>query len=222
MSFFNPNQPILCRKKLVWSPEDRQRMRCIDLKLSNKNPLSGIYTSIDQTFLIWGLISGIIFITAQFSPINWLYQAIIWSILTMVGIIAMIVLTFYWVKFQKLEWLIYLWGGLMLIGLFITDLAIFYGWGQVLINLCPIWLFLSAIGYLGTGLGLRSRALFLAAFIHGMAILFLPMVVSWQFLVTGLIMMSNLFLYSEKQWDRVLPRGDSTLIKKQCVILDSV
>lgn len=205
MSFFNPNQSVLEHKQLIWTSEELEEMRCIELKFSPQIHLSGIYTCIDQAFVIWGLISAIIFITAQFSPLNWLNQAIIWSILTIVGTLAMIKLTFYWVKFQKLEWLVYLWSVLMLTGLIITDLGIFYGWSWVLVNLCPLWLLLSAIGYLGTGFAVRSRALFLAAFIHAIAILFLPMVISWQFLFTGLIMTSNLLLYAEKQWDRVLP-----------------
>ena len=33
----------------------------------------------------------------------------------------------------------------------------FFRWGKVLANLCPLWLGMSSIGYLGTGLAVRSR-----------------------------------------------------------------
>ncbi|MGK7876488.1 MAG: hypothetical protein AB4426_25295, partial [Xenococcaceae cyanobacterium] len=46
----------------------------------------------------------------------------------------------------------------------------------------------------------------LAAVIHGLAISLLPMVLGWQFLVTGLVMMSNLLIFAEVRWDRLLPR----------------
>lgn len=44
----------------------------------------------------------------------------------------------------------------MLVGTLLTDLGIFLNWGFVLLNLCPIWLGLSALGYLGTGWGSRN------------------------------------------------------------------
>jgi hypothetical protein len=213
MNFFNPKQPILCEKNIPSNAENLREMKCVKFTILNKTPLSGIYTCIDQAFIIWGLIAGFIFITAQFLPISWLDQAIIWSILTFVGILVMAVLTYSWVKLEQLEWLLYLWVVLMLVGIFITDLGIFCSWGLVLINLCNLWLLLSAIGYFLTGFGMHSRALFLAAIIHGGAIFLLPMVGSWQFLVTGLVMMSNLLLFAEKQWDRLLPRDLDSLKK---------
>ena len=213
MSFFNPKQPILCKKNISSDDENLNQMKCIEVKMPSTVPLSGIYTCIDQAFIIWGLIAGIIFIVAQFFPIGWSEQAIIWSILTIIGTITMFSLTYSWVKQEKLRWILYLWISLMLFGVAITDLGIFCSWGLVLINLCNFWLLLSAIGYLLTGFGMRSRALFLAAIIHGLAIFLLPNFSSWQFLVTGLVMMSNLLLFSEKQWDRLLPRELNSLKK---------
>lgn len=206
MTFFNPIQPILCQKNISSNSEDLRKMNCIDIKIFQKTPLSGIYTCIDQAFIIWSLIAGIIFITAQFLPISWINQAIVWTVLTVIGTIEMIFLTHSWVKSERLKWLLYLWSSLMLIGVVITDLGVFFAWGIVLVNLCNLWLLLSAIGYLLTGIGMRSRALFLAAIIHGLSIFILPMTGSWQFLATGLIMMTNLLLLAEKQWDRLLPR----------------
>lgn len=37
-------------------------------------------------------------------------------------------------------------------------------------------------------------------------VLVLPLFAGWQFATTGLVMMSNLFLFSEGQWDMLLPR----------------
>jgi hypothetical protein len=210
---------VLCKKNIPWDPENLLQMKCINLPILNKTPLSGIYTCIDQAFMIWGFIAGLIFITAQFLAISWLTQAIIWSILTVVGTVITAILTYSWVKLEKLGWILYLWVGLMLIGILITDLAILCSWGLVLINLCNLWLMVSAIGYLLTGLGMRSRALLIAAIVHGGAIFLLPMVGSWQFLVTGLVMMSNLFLLAEKQWDRLLPRDLDSLKKLKSEII---
>ena len=206
MSFFNPNQPILARKKPSANSPEFQSMGCIDLKIHDRTLFSGIYTCIDQTFMIWGVIAAAIFTTAQFLPMSWLKQAIIWSILTVLGTVAMVILTYAWVKLERLAWLLYLWVGLMLTGIVVTDLAIFCDWAMMLINLSSLWLILSALGYLGTGLAMRSRAFLLAAMIHSLAIFILPMVAGWQFLVTGLVMMSNLLIFAEVRWDRLLPR----------------
>jgi hypothetical protein len=214
MSFFNPNLPILRRKQVCSDLKARQEMRCIDLNIGDKTPFSGIYTCIDQVFILWGLIEGIIFISAQFLPISWVNQAIIWSILSLVGTIAMFILTYSWVKLEGLRWLLFTWSGLMLLGILVTDLGVFYGWGIVLINLCNLWLIISAVGYLVTGWGMRSRAFFLATAIHLVAICFLPLVWRWQFLATGLVMMSNLFLFAEHQWDMLLPKDQ----KKQVTV----
>jgi hypothetical protein len=46
----------------------------------------------------------------------------------------------------------------MLLGLVLTDLGIFLGWEKVLANLCPLWLGMRSLGYLGTGFAVPSRA----------------------------------------------------------------
>ena len=93
----------------------------------------------------------------------------------------------------------------MLGGVIITDLGILQGWGLVLMNLCPLWLGLSAIGYFCTGLGLRSRAFIIAGIFHILGIFALPYCIGWQFLATGLIMTANLLMFAETQWDMRLP-----------------
>ncbi|MEQ9481127.1 hypothetical protein [Coleofasciculus sp. F4-SAH-05] len=52
----------------------------------------------------------------------------------------MVVLTNFWVKVERLNWLLYFWGVLMIGGVILTDLSIFLGWGNVLIRLCPLGL----------------------------------------------------------------------------------
>lgn len=94
----------------------------------------------------------------------------------------------------------------MILGVVITDYAIACSWGLMLIHLCDLWLILSAIGYLISGWMVRSRAFFLAAIIHGVTTLILPWFSGWQFAITGIVMMSNLLIFSEKQWDMLLPR----------------
>ena len=208
MFFFRLQQPILKKKQLSLDESQLNALKCIKLKLNNqqKIPLCGIYTCIDQAMAIWGLVSAIIFIGAQFLPISWIDQAIIWSILTVVGITITLVLTHAWTLLEQVSWLLYLWMSLMLLGLVTTDLAIAYGWSFILANLCNLWLLLSLIGYCLTGLGIRSRAFLLSAIIHGVTVFILPFFAGWQFLITGLVMASNLLIFAEGQWDMLLPR----------------
>ena len=156
--------------------------------------------------LIWGVLSGVIFICAQFLPISWIYQAIFWSIMTVFGAVTMSLLTYSWSVSEKIAKVVYLWAFLMITGVIVTDYAIVSGWSFVLVHLCDLWLILSAIGYAITGWLLRSRAFFLAAIIHSLTIFVLPYLGTWQFLSTGLVMMNNLLLFSERQWDMLLPR----------------
>ena len=116
------------------------------------------------------------------------------------------VLTHYWTVQQNVSQLLYTWGALMVAGVVITDLAILQSWGFVLLHLCDLWLILSAIGYVITGWMVHSRAFFLSAFIHFMTVFLLPLFTGWHFAFTGVVMMSNLFIFAEKQWDMLLPQ----------------
>lgn len=206
MNFFQLQKPILQKKQLSLDESQLKTLKCITLNFHKllRIPLCGIYTCIDQAMIIWGIISAIIFITAQFFPISWINQAIIWSIVTLIGMVLTVLLTYSWTKLEGLSWLLYLWVGLMFFGILITDLAIAFGWGLVLCNLCNLWLFVSVVGYVITGLGLKSRAFFLSAIIHSVTILILPLCMGWQFFLTGLVMASNLIIFSEGQWDMIL------------------
>lgn len=201
MTFFNPTEPILRNKQESLDYQDRQGLLRIHIEIGDKTLISAFYTRIDQVFILWGLISGVIFITAQFLPISWVIQAVVWTALTVIGTSVMVFLTHFWVKVERLQWILYCWVSLMLGGVVLTDLSIFLGWGEVLMRLCPLWLGLSAVGYFCTGVGMRSRAFILAGLVHVFGIAALPYTGSLQFLFTGIIMAVSLLMFAEVQWD---------------------
>lgn len=215
MSLFDLKNPVLRPKQHNLDFQDLQGLLHFDLKIKDKTLFSSIYTRIDQVCVIWGLLSAAIFMTAQFSPISWTTQAIFWSVLTGVGTLAMIGLTYFWVQVERLQWVLYAWAILMLVGVILTDCGIFLGWGQVLMHLSHLWLGLCAIGYLLTGWGLNSRALGMAGIIHLLGITLLPYVMGWQFLATGLIMMGSLFVLAETQWDMRPPIQKYAVLTKE-------
>ena len=98
--------------------------------------------------------------------ISWVVQAILSSVLTVVATVSMASLTFFWARVESLVWLILVWVVLMLLGIVLTDVSIFFNWGIGLTNLCSLWLELSSIGYGITGVGLRSKTFLLIAAIH--------------------------------------------------------
>jgi hypothetical protein len=201
MSFFNPSEPIIRRKQEALDFQDRQGLLSIDIRVGDKRLISAFYTRIDQVFVLWGLICAAIFITAQFAFISWVIQAGLWSALTLIGTVCMVVLTHFWVKVERLRWVLYCWVILMLVGVALTDLSIFLSWGPVLMYLCPMWLGLSALGYFCTGIGMRSRAFTLAGIVHLLGIVILPYVGGLQFLSTGLMMAASLLTFAAVQWD---------------------
>lgn len=201
MNFFNPNAPLLCQKQNVLELPDMPGLWRCHWQVGNITVLSTFYTRLDQVCLIWGVISLAIFVTAQFSPISWTTQAIWWSALTVIGTVGMVALTPSWLREEGLGWVLDSWVILMLLGLVITDLGIFLGWGQVLMNLCPLWMGLVALGYLGTGFGMRSRALILTGLVHLLGIAILPYSGAMQFLATGIIMGGSSLLLAVYQWD---------------------
>ncbi len=111
--------------------------------------------------------------------------------------------------------MVYAWGLLAISGVVITDLAIFQGLPLILINLCPLWLGLSAVGYILTGIGLRSRALLLCGLAHAGAIFLLPYFMAWQFIFTGLVMKACLILLAELQWELRPPIDSAWLSPEQ-------
>ncbi|KAM3093729.1 hypothetical protein ACKFKG_18435 [Phormidesmis sp. 146-35] len=199
--FFDLKTPLIRRKHSAFEIEDLPGLWRIHWQLGDTTVLSTFYTRIDQACLLWGLISAIIFITAQFAAIDWGTQAILWSGLTLIGTAIMVKLARRWTTIEPLNQVIAAWVILMLGGLVLTNLSVFLGWGQVLAQLCTLWLGLNALGYLYTGLKMRSRAFFLVALVHLLGIAALPYVGGWQFLTTGILIGFSSLLLAELQWD---------------------
>ena len=200
MTFFNPTATLLCRKQSIVDLPASPGLWRLHWQVGNTTLYSTFYTQLDQACIVWGVVSALIFVTAQYAPISWFTQAIWWSVLTVTGTLSMVILTPSWVK-QELGWLLYSWTILMLLGLAITDLSICLGWAGVLMNLCPLWLGLIALGYLATGIGMRSRTLILTGVVHLLAMFILPYCAAWQFLFTGIITGVTPLLLAEFQWD---------------------
>ncbi|WP_373537952.1 hypothetical protein [Microcoleus sp.] len=215
MTFFNVSEPLIRSKQEHLDVQDRSGLLQLNWQIGNITLFSGFYTRIDQTFLLWGLVTAGIFFTAQFVPLSWSFQAILWSTLTIVGTAGMAVLTLFWVKVERVSWILYCWAMLMITGLVLTDCSIFLGWGGLLQHLCDLWLGLSAIGYFCTGLGLRSRTFIAIGLAHLFAIGLLPFVAPWQYLTTGIIMAGCLLLLSELQWDMRSPIDNTLLSEEQ-------
>ncbi|MEL7419755.1 MAG: hypothetical protein AAGK10_14440, partial [Cyanobacteria bacterium J06555_3] len=97
---------IIRRKQHTLDVQDRQGLLKLKLQVSNRTLLHNVYTRIDQVFVIWGLITALIFFTAQFVPIDWRTQAAFWSILTLTGTAGMSFLTYFWVKVERLRWVL--------------------------------------------------------------------------------------------------------------------
>ncbi|MEG4515340.1 MULTISPECIES: hypothetical protein [unclassified Microcoleus] len=205
MTFFNYSVPPLRRKQLNIEVQDLEGLWQVQLPLGKDRLYSQFYTCLDRTCLLWSLLLIPMFGTAQFFSVSWMLQAGLWSALSLVGTAAMVSMTYSWVKIERLIWVLYGWVILMLLGLLLTDLAIFLSWGKLLANLCPLWLGMSAIGYLGTGLAVRSRALLAASLFHLLGILILPFTGSWSFLFTGTLMIFSLLVLAELQWDMGQP-----------------
>lgn len=205
MTFFNYSVPPLRRKQLNIEVQDLEGLWQVQFPLGKDRFYSQFYTCLDRTCLLWSLLLIPIFGTAQFFSVSWMLQAGLWSVLSLVGTAAMVSMTYSWVKIERLIWVLYGWVILMLLGLLLTDLAIFLRWGKVLANLCPLWLGMSGIGYLGTGLAVRSRALLAASLFHLLGILILPYTGGWYFLFTGTVMVFSLLVLAELQWDMRQP-----------------
>jgi hypothetical protein len=202
MSFFNKSVPPLRRKQIPLEiHEDLEGLWQVNWQIGKIKLYSNFYTRLDQAFIIWGLVLIPMFATAQFLPISWDLQAALWSILSFIGTAAMVYWTRYWVMRRQVIWILYCWVLLMLLGVILTDLGVFLGWGEILLNLCPLWLGLCALGYLFTGLAVRSRTLIITGIIHVLGIFILPYSGGWQFLTTGALMVVCLLLLAEFEWD---------------------
>lgn len=199
--WFDLTSPLLRRKRSAFEIEDVPGLWRVHWQLGEKTLLSTFYTRIDQACLLWGLISTFIFSIAQFCILDWQIQAVLWTGLTLFGTIAMIQLSHHWRTIKPLSDVIDAWVFLMLFGVVLTDLSIFLGWGRILLYLCPLWLVLDGIGYLYTGVKMRSRAFAFIGLLNFAGIAILPWFDAWQFLTTGLLTGISTLLMAELQWD---------------------
>jgi len=215
MSFFNYSVPPLRRKQLNLDIQDLEGLWQVQFPLGKNRFYSTFYTRLDQACLLWSLLLIPMFGTAQFFSVSWMLQAGLWSVLSLVGTATMVSRTYYWVKIERVTWVLYGWVILMLLGLLLTDLGIFLGWGKVLANLCPLWLGMSGVGYFLTGWAVRSRALLTASLFHLLGILILPYTSGWSFLFTGAVMVFSLLVLAELQWDMRHPINHAALTPEQ-------
>ena len=199
--WFSLRSPLLRRKRSAFDIEELPGLWRVHLQLGEKTVLSTFYTRIDQACLLWGIISALIFTTAQFCPIDWQTQAILWTGLTLIGTLVMLELSQDWRTIEPLGDVINAWVFLMLAGVALTDLGIIFTWGQLLANLCSLWLAIDGIGYVFTGVKMRSRAFAFIGLLNFAGIALLPYVGAWQFLTTGIITGVSTLLMAELQWD---------------------
>jgi hypothetical protein len=219
MTFFSTVEPILRLKEHELTPQDQKNLWSIDWQIGPTTLLQLFFTRIDQVFLIWGLLTLIIFTTAQFLPIDWMVQADIWTVLALAGIVLMTFLSWCWAATEKVTWLIACWVIVIGVGVLLTYLSIINAWEGILLHLGPLWLILSACGYLVTGLALHSKALTLTAILHGLSALVFMVYTDWQFLGTGLIHAGSLFLLGAYQWDMYLIPEDIAAATKVRTLL---
>ncbi len=215
MTAFCPVQPIIRRKQHALDVQDLEGLLHIHIQIKDLKIFSSFYTRIDQVFMLWGSITAIIFLTAQFWSIAWTCQSIMWSILTLIGSWGTYCLAWYWVTVERLRWVVYIWIGLMLGGVALTNWGIFGGGWIILPHLCLLWLGLSALGYLATAWGLRSRAFFCSALLHLGGLALLSYFPTWQFLMTGMITAGSLFFLAGVQWDMSSDNNDQLLTAAQ-------
>ncbi|MBF2025568.1 MAG: hypothetical protein IGS48_02210 [Oscillatoriales cyanobacterium C42_A2020_001] len=170
-------------------------------QLNNIVLFSSFYTRHDQACLLWSGIVAVIFLTAQFLPLSWATQTLVATTLSLLGVMGMVGLTWRFVRIERLSWVLGCWAGLMLAGALSTYLGTFAGWTWALVNMCPLWLGLSATGYCVTSIGMRSRLFLLLGVLHWLTIGILPYFPLWKPLITGLVISGSAFLIAEFQWD---------------------
>lgn len=191
----------MARKLSAFAIDDLPGLWRVHWQLNQRVILSTFYTRHDQACLLWAIVSAAIFLTAQFLPLSWFTQVIFASGLTLLSVVAMIVLTWYFTAIERLTWVLYCWSSLMVLGTLVTDLSLLLQWAEVLGHVCHLWLGLSGIGYIVTGLGMRSRAFMWIGIVHFLTIGILPNVGMWQPLTTGLVISGSALLIAEVQWD---------------------
>ena len=200
MTFFDLSEPVPSHSKVVRLPSLNHSLvtyRKRWIKLFSALRLS----ELDQAFVAWGLAALLIFSLAQFSTLSWSTQAVLDATLTGATVAGTSGLTWQIAKIAQLRWVVLLWAVLMSLGMGLTAYGIFCGVSSILINLCPLWLGLCALGYLAMAVGMRSRCFAACSLVHGLAIAGLTCYPDWQFFISGLVMALTLFFFSVVPWD---------------------
>ncbi len=194
-------QPIFRFKQPLPNPEELPGILRLRYVTGGQVWLNTYYTRLDQALVIWGGVTAVIFLTAQFSHLSWTVQALVWSILTLSAIPITSWLTWHWARLKQLRWVVILWALLILGGNCLTDYGVFLARGGILSHLCPGWLGLCVLGYWSTSIGMRSRALTLIGLVHLCAIPLLRLIPEEQFFLTGTVMAGSLWVLAAWQWD---------------------
>lgn len=205
MAFFNSAEPILRRKQHDLDLQDQRGLIRLQLRIGRQALIDTVLTRVDQVFWGWALVRALIFGVAQFQPFAWSEQALYWTGLSLAAALWMAACTWFWAKVERAVWLVVCWAGLIASGLVLTDASISFAWDALLLHLGVLWLGISALGYLVSGIGLRSRALLICALLHLAAALLAATIPDWQFLIAGVTLSSCLALLGSTQWDMRLP-----------------
>ncbi|WP_200867470.1 hypothetical protein [Leptolyngbya sp. Heron Island J] len=208
------NQPMLRLKQYTLDVQDLRGAWHVRHGIFG-HVFSGIYTRIDQIFGLWGGLALLMFTSAQVLHMSWQQMAIAWSGLTVVAIVSMVAMVRFWAQVERLMWLVYSWAVLMLVGTAITNWGVFGYVGPILLNLCPLWLGLCAIGHGLTGWGIRSRTFLALTVVHAIATFTITQLGSWQYAATGLIIGGSLLLLTQLQWDMRPPIEYAVLTEQQ-------
>lgn len=194
-------QPIFCFKQTLPPPEERIGLITLRYPLPGGTVRETYYTRLDQALILWGGVTAIIFLTAQFSYWDWHTQAIADSTLTVSATWLTGKLAWPWATARKARWVVGFWSGLMLSAIVLSDYGIVTSNSLILQHLCTGWLGVCALGYFVTAIGMKSRALTLVAMVHLCAVLVVREFIPWQFLLTGSILTLSLCLLGTLQWD---------------------
>jgi hypothetical protein len=194
-------KPIFRVKQPIPNPEELLGILRLRYATGGQVWLDTYYTRLDQALVVWGGVTAVIFLTAQFGHLTWTMQALVWSILSLSAITTTSRLAWHWASVKQVRWVVIFWALLILGGICLTDYGVFLARGSILINLCPIWLGLCVLGYGITSVGMRSLALTFISLIHLCAITLLRLVPEWQFLLTGTVIAGSLLVLAVWQWE---------------------
>ncbi len=201
MTFFHLHNAIEAEDNQSLGMQDIGGLLSVLLKQKAQFWPSFELSAIDQAFLIWAGITLVIFLTGQFSSVSWAMQTVIDAALTGVGIASTSRLNWALVGDERLNWVIALWAVLMTAGMCVSAYGIYACESLIMVNLCPLWMGLCALGYGAMAVGMRSHAFTAACLVHTLAIALLHHQPNWQYLTTGLVISSTLVFFSVVPWD---------------------